>query len=529
MLTRRPLDLGPFFETLADRGTTTAVRLSRPLDVAPEGGEEWTVPQLAELVAELSAVLAAAGVGPGDRVAVHKRNHWDYALLAAAAARIGAVAALLSDHLEPDALAALLARLAPAVLLSDRYTLALGGTPGGVRTICLDGPAPGAIDAATLRGGAVPPVHRRSDDEPLVINHTSGTTGLPKLVVHTTASLVRKITAFEAHRWPLVSVRPEDTVACASAFAHGRSVSWTISTLWARPRTVLLLADSEPARAAELLGADPPSLVELLPTSYVRWQPLTAGPQNPFRDTRLFVSTFDAVHPPTVRAYLDASARRLPVWLQGWGQTETGPLTFRFLTRRALARREERHPTTRDLGRPVPGRTALRVVDPETGLPVRRGSAGVVLTRTRGLCAGYLGEQDRWAAKLQGRWFHTGDLGIRTRSGRLLLLDREVDRIPGLSCVELEDVLHDRLPEVEEAVLLDAGPQRPPLPVLVTRDGVLDPGRWAHAVRDLPALAEPLLLGRDALPVTGTGKVRRYELRERYLSGTAASGTGRWT
>lgn len=45
LLTRpKPLDLGPFFETLAERGSPTVVRLSRPLDLAQDAGTEWTIP-----------------------------------------------------------------------------------------------------------------------------------------------------------------------------------------------------------------------------------------------------------------------------------------------------------------------------------------------------------------------------------------------------------------------------------------------------------------------------------------------------
>ncbi|MFE9422647.1 class I adenylate-forming enzyme family protein [Kitasatospora sp. NPDC006697] len=527
LLRPRPLDLGPLFDTLAERDSPTVVRLSRPLDLAPEAGCEWTVPQLAALVRETAAALTAAGVRPGDRVAVHKRNHWDYPLLAAAAARIGAVPALLSSHLGPDALAALLARLEPRVLVSDRYTLALGVRRPKLRTLCLDGPAPGAIDLATLRGGAVPAVHRRADDDPLVVIHTSGTTGLPKLVVHSTTSLIRRITGFETRRWPVTSVRAEDTVASAVSFAHGRGVSWTVSALWARPRTALLVADPEPESALPLLHRHPPTVLEALPATYQQWQPRAAD--GAFAAVRLFISTFDAVHPPTVREFLAASRRRHPVWMQAWGQSETGPLTFRFLVRRSLARRDQRHPTTRDLGSPVPGWVGLRVVDPVTGQRVRRGRPGVLQARVPGLCQGYLGEPERWADKLDGRWFNTGDFGVRTRAGTVRLLDREVDMLPEGSCVELEDVLHERLPEVEEAVVLWAGPGQPPLPLLVTRDDRLDPGRWRHAVRDLPSLAEPVLLGWEALPRTGTGKVRRHLLRERYLSGAGAYGSGRWT
>ncbi|TQF04526.1 acyl--CoA ligase [Kitasatospora acidiphila] len=528
LLRPRPLDFGPLMETLADRGSPTTVRLSRPLDLAPDAGCVWTIPQLAELVREMSAALAAAKVRPGDRVAIHKRNHWDYALLAAAAARIGAVPALISGVLPPDALAALLARLRPALLLSDRATLAGAADRPAVPTVCLDGAMPGSTALADLRGGAVPAVHRRADDEPLVIMHTSGTTGVPKLVVHSTRSLVRRITGFEARPWPVTALRSSDTTASAVSFAHGRAVSWTISTLWGRPENALLLADDGPA-AVRLLRAHPPTIVEAAPAVYQHWQPLAAEPDGPFARGRLFISTFDAVHPPTVRAFLDASDRRFPVWMQAWGQSETGPLSFRFFVRRSLARRDERHPTTRDLGRPVPGWVGLRVVDPATGRRLPRGQVGLLQARVPGLCQGYVGEPERWAAKRDGRWFSTGDIGTLTRTGGVRVLDREVDMMPGASCVELEDVLHERLPEVEEAVVLGAGPGQPALPLLVTRDGLLDPGRWQHAVRDLPPLAEPLLLGWEALPRTGTGKVRRNVLRDRYLADTARYGSGQWT
>ncbi len=585
----KPLHPGVVLDALARRGAATVVHLSRPLDLAPEGGTRWTIPQLAELVRATAGRLAAAGARPGDHVAVVKRNHWDTVLLACAAARIGAVPALLSDHLAPEVLDTLLGRLRPAVLVTQAHLLDAAAGAGvdltryAARTATLDrggrdraaadeatavsaaadravpgtgsgifpgtgsgtgtGTASGATRAAAtgrhaapapvavladLPVRAVPRALRRRDGLPLAVFHTSGTTGVPKLVVHSTSTLIRRLAAFEAHPWPVVTPRRADTVASATSFVHGRALAWTVSTLWHQPRDVVIIADADPAAARPVLDAHPPTVLEALPSTYVRWQRMAAaGPDNPFRDVRMYISTFDAVHPPTVRTFLDASGRARPVWMQGWGQTETGPLTFRFLTRRALARREERHPTTRDLGRPVPGWVGLRVVDPRTLRPLPRGEVGLVLTRTRARCLGYLGEDDRWAEKAQGAWFNTGDLAVRTRSGALILLDREVDMIPGLSCVELEDVLHDRLPEVEEAVVLGVV-DRPPQPVLAL-NAPLAPARWKSAVQDLPELAEPLLIDWDAVPRTATGKVRRHELRDRYLAGVAGHGSGRWT
>jgi acyl-coenzyme A synthetase/AMP-(fatty) acid ligase len=169
-----------------------------------------------------------------------------------------------------------------------------------------------------------------------------------------------------------------------------------------------------------------------------------------------------------------------------------------------------------------------------------------VLARTKARCLGYVGEPDRFVAKDRGGWFNTGDLGSRGRDGRVRLIDREVDLMPGDSCIELEDVIDDRLAEVVECVILavpgapagsagpapagSAGPApAPAVPVVVTTDGRLDKAAWRAAVADLPPLADPVVLDWAELPRTGTGKVRRAELRARLLGSTDTAGTGRWT
>ncbi|WP_447008220.1 class I adenylate-forming enzyme family protein [Saccharothrix isguenensis] len=521
----KPHDMGTLFDEVAERRTHTTVHLDRPFDIAPTGivtsdrgpVVDYTVPQLARLVREAAGWLYAAGARRGDRVAVVKRNHYDYDLLACAAVRLGAVPALLSGHLPDDVLEILLKRLDPAVLVTDRVL----PVDLARRVLSLGPPMPGALTLDDVRGSRVPVPRHRHDDDPLIVNHTSGTTGVPKLVVHTTRTIVHRLARFEAVRWPVIGVRRDDVVANAGSYAHGRTFCWTASVFCLAPRKIVVLSD--PAAARPVLARHQPTTVEALPSAYVRWQPLAARPDNPFRDVRLFVSTYDAMHPPAMRAMLDASRRKRPLWMQGWGQTETGPLTFRFLTRRAL----ERSLDARDLGRPVPGRTKLRVVDPVTFEPVPRGQSGLVLARTAARCTGYLGEQDRWQAKSDGAWWNTGDLAVLTRGGAVRLLDREVDAVPGLSCLEVEDLVEDRLPEVVECVVLGT-PGRPPIPVLVT-EGPVDPAVWRRAVADLPAMADPHVLAWDDVPRTATGKVRRLDLLTRLVGSAETCGTGRWT
>jgi acyl-coenzyme A synthetase/AMP-(fatty) acid ligase len=534
----KPHDMGVLFDECAAGGSATRVHLDRPFDIGAENRTEHTVPQLAALVAEAAGWLAAAGAGPGDRVAIVKDNHWDYDLLACAAIRIGAVPAQLSGHLSGAALATLLHRLAPALLVTTGELLtrirkeagADGAPSAATATLLLDGSAdahPEALVLDDVRGHTPPAPHRRADDEPLVVNHTSGTTGVPKLVVHSNRTIIGALARAECVRIPKIGIRRDDTVVNASSYAHGRTFCWTAVALCTAPADLTVLTSHDPDLADPVLRAHPPTVMEALPSAYVRLRPLTEGLDNPFRRLRTVISTYDAVHPPAVRAYLRASRHRSPVWMEGWGQTETGPLTFRFHTRRTLAK-AARGADTRNLGHPLPGRTRLRVVDPGTFRRLPPGEPGLVLVRTGALALGYVGETGRWAAKTHGGWWNTGDYGARRRDGSVALLDREVDRTPQFSCLRTEDLLEGRLPEALECVVL-AEPDRAPLPVVVTADGALDRERWSHAVRGLPPLREPAVLTWDDVPRTGTGKVRRRTLLRQLTGRTESFGSGRWT
>ncbi|NLU68144.1 class I adenylate-forming enzyme family protein [Streptomyces sp. HNM0574] len=534
--------MGVLFDEAAARGAATAVRLDRPFDIAPDGGTHWTLPRLAALVARTASRLAAAGVGRGDRVAVAKDNHWDYDLLACAAVRLGAVPAQLSGQLAPETLGTLLRRLGPALLVTTPELLArcraADVDPAALAKNCVtvthalgdtpeDPTSPGAVPLLTLDPDTPAPHRGRHDDEPLVINHTSGTTGVPKLVTHSTRTIIRKLARSEAVRYPRIGARRDDTLLNASSYAHGRTFCWTGVAVSMAPREIVLLTDSAPETADPLLRAHPPTVVEALPSAYVRLQPLTERLDNPFRRVRLFISTYDAVHPPTLRGYLTASRHRSPLWMQGWGQTETGPLTFRFHTRGSVTG-DSAPGTARDLGRPIPVRTRLRAVDPDTLEPVPRGRAGLLQARTGALGLGYIGEPERWARKEQDGWWTTGDIGILRRDGSVRLLDREVDSTPRLSCLETEDLLEDRLPEALECVVLGR-PGTDPLPVVVTADGRLDGDSWRGAVAGLPRLAEPVVLTWRDVPRTGTGKVRRTALLHQLTGNGSTCGTGLWT
>jgi acyl-coenzyme A synthetase/AMP-(fatty) acid ligase len=528
-------NIGLLFDHRAELGKPMIFRLSRPLDIDPSGRTLLDIDEIADIVRRTSAILHAAGVRSGDHVAVFKENHFDCLLLAAAASRIGAVPVLLSGLLPDDSVRALLHRSEPRLLVSDARRLtagAAGGTPLtdlAERTLSLDADAPGALTPAALDGADAPPPAPRRNDELLMLTHTSGTTGIPKLIMYTPAKLQGQMARLECRHLPPITFRRNDTVAVFMPYVHARAFTWIYSALTLSPHKVLLMSDSEPENVRPLFREHPPTAVEALPIDFDRLEGLARERRaNVFSSVRMFASTFDAVYWSTIRTFLNASRHPFPLWRYGYGQSETGGLGMTFVTRRTANRRRDERPGPRTVGRPMPTFVQIKVVDPETFRPVPDGRPGLVFARTKARCAGYYREPERWREKAVGEWWNTGDIGIKTRTGRIKLLDREVNHTPGLSCLELEDVLVDLLPERHDVALL-AVSDGPPVPVVATPDGRLDPQAWRTAVSGLPVLADPVVVALADVPRTGTGKIRREELRRRHLGEAARPGTGRWT
>ena len=113
--------------------------------------------------------------------------------------------------------------------------------------------------------------------------------------------------------------------------------------------------------------------------------------------------------------------------------------------------------------------------------------------------------------------------------GNVRLLDREVDSVPGLSTLEIEDILLDRIPQASEVVVLGVRGE-PSVPIVSLEPGCeLDEEMWGAVSADLPRLAQPKQVAWDDIPRTGTWKVRRLALRQQVLGEAVTSGSGRWT
>lgn len=521
-----PRNIGILFDWHAERTDGTEVHLDRPFDITGDKRLVYAPGELAELVIETATALIAAGVRKGDRIAVIKRNHFDVLIVAAAAARIGALAATISSANRIDHVDQILGKLRPAVILLDGDFLTVAQladvdlTLHG-RTVVI-GPEPiGDFPRLEdLRGGPSPSVDLRPDAEPMMITHTSGTTSTPKLVVHS-ADTNRAAARLELLPLPLATSGHRDVYMSSISFAHSRAYTWAAAQFMLSPQRLVVASSHDVADVEGVLEHHQVTMLEATPNVFQHWLPLVNRRPELFAQVRYFMNTFDMMHPHIARPFVNASRRRAVVWAHSWGQSEVGPIAGRAHSRRHLNRIAG---TVNDhmnrLGPAWPGLVQARVLDPDTGKRQRSGELGVIFVRTKSQCLDYLGDTDRHTAKQHGSWWNTGDVGYTDRFGRINFVDRAVDAIPGASATAIESVLLQRIPDVSEVVLLSRG-DRPPIPVISVSSGRIESELWTRVTRDLPELATPVIVAWDDLPRTSTWKVRRKELRELVFTETA--------
>ncbi|WP_369263554.1 class I adenylate-forming enzyme family protein [Streptomyces sp. R35] len=505
----RGIRLGTLFERAAARHPANILILDHDLDIAPGLGRRATVAEVADLVDDFASRLWAARVRPGDRVVIYKSDGFDITLLACATARVGAVPVLLSPKLDGETVTELVRRTDRPYLVTDQAKLEqeLPGSVVGLASgvLLTSGSHPAATALSEFEGVERVAAVTMPPEHPALITHTSGTTGTPKLAVHTGRTLQARYRPQASVVTPIV--RGRETIAMHVSFVHSRLFTALAISLH-RGFPIVVLADSDPAHVGELFARLRPGILEAHPNSFMKWEELADDPRRPLSNVKLYSSTFDAIHPRTVQRLLGATDRRAPVFGQLYGQSEIGPAVARSFSRRRAAEADGRC-----VGMPFPGMTDVRVVS-RNGQPPSKDNPGFIEVKSDGRIVTYLGEQARYDKQLsEGGWWRMGDVGYRTKWGCLHLLDREVDVIEGFgSTLAAEDRLFARLDDLAEVIIIPGADGRA-VPVVCTKDDVpLDLEAWRAAAEGLPPMADPVQWRLADLPQTATTKIKRLEL-----------------
>jgi len=406
---------------------------------------------LAENAARLAGAMVAAGLRPGERVALVSRNVPAYVETLFACWWAGLVAVPVNAKLHPAELAYILEHSGARWAFVDAgWEAALAtatGVPSSLERVVLfaDGPF-----GALRQAAAAPAPAACAADVPAWLFYTSGTTGRPKGVEITHGNLFAMTQCFLSD---VEAIAPGDAILHAAPLSHG-------SGLYVIPHVARGAVNVVP----ESGGFDPPEIVALLdawdhacffaaPTMVKR---LVESPA--LRTARLdrLKSIVYGGGPMYVEDCKAAFAALGPRLAQIYGQGET-PMTITAMDRALVADSILRGADAR-IGSVGVAQTGIEVrVAGADGEPLPAGAVGEVLVRGATLMRGYWRNPEASAATLANGWLHTGDVGVFDVDGFLTLKDRSKDLIiSGGSNIyprEIEEVLL-RHPDVAEVAVV---------------------------------------------------------------------------
>ena len=456
-------------------------------------------------VAALAGRLRAAGVRRGQVVSWQLPNGAPAVALYRACWRIGAVAAPVHHRMGAAEVVAALEQVDPVVVVAD---------PDLPAATYRSPVVPGARDVAALLEcfEPGPPVARgtspaRSTDLAVAL-FTSGSTGAPKVVLHTHRGLGYKaVLMADVH-----GLHSGDAALMPAPLAHvsGLLNGVLIPSVVGIPSVVM--ASWDPEVALRLIERERVSFMGAPPVFFSQ---MAASPE--FRPQKVvslrLVSTGGAsVSPAFVEVVSDAFACRVK---RTYGSTEAPTVTTsgpRDSTERA--RDTDGHPV---------GEVEIAVHDPDTGDRLPPETVGELWLRGPELFVGYA-DPAATARTLSasGRWFRTGDLGTVDADGWLCVVGRLSDVIiragENISASEVEATLEAH-PGVRHAVAVgypdpDVG-ERVAAFVESTEPFDLTACRGWFEARGVTRFKTPELVVRlDHLPVLATGKADRAALRK---------------
>jgi amino acid adenylation domain-containing protein len=471
------------------------------------GGERVTYRQLDDRATALASRLRAAGVQPGDIVALYLDRSVDVILAMLGVLKAGAAYMPLDPSHPDERLAFMLRKAGASTLLASRavssslseavaHVMAVGGGP-----------------AAEVVGSRRAPSFRGSPTQLAYVMFTSGSTGEPKGVCIPHRGIVRLVRETE-----YVSFEASDCVAFASnpAFDAATFEVWGALLSGARLANVdrnTLLSPQQLSGAIAEYG-----ITTMFLTAALFHQIAALAPEI-FRPLTYVLAGGDVVDPSAAEAVLARGGPRH--LLNAYGPTENTTFSTTYAITEAFSGNR-----TIPIGRPITGSTCY-VLDPERQL-LPAGAVGELFVGGAGLGLGYLGAEALTAERFVDhpfvdgeRLYRTGDRVRWRADGQLEFLGR-VDRQVKLRGhrIELEEVEHTlgHLSGVAAAaVVFDmsrVGMERL-VAYAVARDGAALSGealRRGLAER-LPSFMVPdVVVVLTALPLTPNGKVDRAAL-----------------
>ncbi len=512
-------------------------------------GRDWSHRELDERSLSLSRALAAVGVGKGTRVALWMANRPEWAVALFAAARVGAVVVPVNTYATAEERDHVLRHSDAALLLMQRRLL----DRDLVEELRASHPELREDSSGTLRCPALPYLRRvavlgleageggfeawpgllaRGDDVPAelvdameaevhpaddaLLVYTSGTTALPKGILHTQRAPVVQSWRFAE----LMGLTPEDRVYTAQPFFWTAGTAMSLGASLAAGATLILEETFDAARALALLESERVTALHAWPHQEKALAEQAAGAGRDLSRLR----KIEATSPLAPLAGIEKDTWGIHA---SYGMSETFTLASALPASAPSEARRACH------GRALPG-MRIRIVDPESGEPLPPGASGEIAVKGITFMRGYAKQEPGSYLDADG-YFRTGDGGHLDADGTLHWTGRITNLIKtGGANVSPEEIETALRAHPDLALSHAVGVPHPTLGEAVVLCAVAAEG--AHPTEDelraflrerLASYKVPkrvLFFRAGELSFTGSQKLRIAPLREAALGRLGAEG-----
>jgi fatty-acyl-CoA synthase len=481
------------------------------------GDRKYTYGELSERVGRLASALQSAGVERGDRVAILCPNI--PAMLEAhfGIPGAGAIMVAINTRLSRGEVEEILSDSSPRMVFVDKeLTELVEGFDGEVVRVDDTGES-GDPYEDFLSNGEPEPVGNwdGAEDDPISISYTSGTTGQSKGAVYThRGAYLRSLgAALETG----MSARTVNLWTLPMFHCNGWGMPWAVTAVGGRH---VCLRKVEAERIWKLLVEEGVTHYSGAPTIHIDLVNHDAAQE---LEQPVTVPTGGSPPSPTLLEKM-RELNLYPIHL--YGLTETyGPAMS------CTAHPEWEDESISDQaglmarqGSTYNGSDQVRVVDDEMeDVPADGETLGEIVIRGNSVMARYWEDEEETENAFRGGWFHSGDMGVMHPDGYVELRDRKKDVIisggENISSIEVERTM-SRHPAVSDVAVVgmpdEKWGERPKAFVELKPDEDLSEEELMEFCNEnMARYKRPAAIEFGELPRTGTGKIQKFQLRER--------------
>jgi fatty-acyl-CoA synthase len=509
-----------------DFDRTVAAHGDRDALVDRASGRRWTYRELADEVNAVALGLVDLGVEKGDRVGIWSPNCAEWTFTQYATAKIGAILVNINPAYRTHELKYVLNQAGIRTLVaarsfktSDYAAMIEEARPEcpNLRDVLLIGSEEWTGLVAAGRGGSAAHLaelqQNLAADDPINIQYTSGTTGFPKGATLSHHNILNN----GYFVGELCNYTEADRVCIPVPFYHCFGMVMGNLACTSHGACMVIPAPAfDPKATLEAVAAERCTSLYGVPTMFIAE---LADPSFSSHDLSSLRTGIMAGSPCPVEVMKQVIERMgMAEVTICYGMTETSPVSTQTRADDSVDRRVS------TVGRVHP-HLEVKVIDPETGLTVPRGTPGEFCTRGYSVMLGYWEQQDKTAEAIDAaRWMHTGDLAVMDEEGYLNITGRIKDMVirggENVYPREIEEFLYTH-PDIQDAQVIGVPDERYGEELMVwvkMREGATAltaeslrefcTGKLAHY--KIPRYVHIV----DEFPMTITGKIRKVEMRE---------------